>query len=175
MDPATGRVAHTVTTGSPGPRGMALVGDSLWFAAGDELFEIDVDTGQVRRTLALPGATLPYDVAVSGDAVWVTDSRSTSVNRVPLSGGPAQKVPVGTGSTGVVAAGGAVWVALTATDKPHPVGPGYRLRPLPTSTAGAGTGPERDRILGVGGRPGCRPGRVVRRGLRAADPALGGR
>ncbi len=116
IDPETGRVVHTVTTGSPGPRGMPLVGDSLWFAAGAELFEVDADTGQVRRTLALPGVTLPYDVAVTGDAAWVTDARSTSVNRVPLSGGPAQKVPVGTGSTGVVAAGGAVWVALAATD-----------------------------------------------------------
>ena len=116
IDPETGRVVHTVTTGSPGPRGMQLVGDSLWFAAGDELFEVDADTGQVRRTLALPGVTLPYDVAVTGDAAWVTDARSTSVTRLPLSGGPAQQVPVGTGSTGVVAAGGAVWVALAATD-----------------------------------------------------------
>ena len=109
-------MVHTVTTGSPGPRGMQLVGDSLWFAAGAELFEVDADTGQVRRTLALPGVTHPYDVAVTGDAAWVTDSRGPSVTRLPLSGGPAQQVPVGTGSTGVVAAGGAIWVALAATD-----------------------------------------------------------
>ncbi len=116
IDPETGRVVHTVTTGSPGPRGMQLVGDSLWFAAGGGLSEVDADTGQLRRTLALPGVTHPYDVAVTGDAAWVTDSRGPAVIRLPLSGGPAQHVSVGTGSTGVVAAGGAIWVALVGTD-----------------------------------------------------------
>ncbi len=116
IDPETGRVVHTVTTGSPGPRGMTLVGDSLWFAAGAELFEVDAGTGKARRTLALPAVTLPYDVAVTDDVAWVTDARSTSVNRVPLSGAPALQVPVGAGSTGVVATGGAVWVALAATE-----------------------------------------------------------
>ena len=175
IDPETGRVVHTVTTGSPGPRGMQLVGDSLWFAAGAELFEVDADTGQVRRTLALPGVTLPYDVAVTGDAAWVTDSRGTSVTRLPLSGGPAQQVPVGTGSTRSRRGRRRDLGGPGRHRQPHPAGPGHRRRPLPPLTAGARPRPQRDRLLGVGGRPGCRPGRVVRRGLRAADPTLGGR
>jgi hypothetical protein len=63
-----------------------------------------------------PCITHPYDVVVTGDAAWVTDSQGTSVTRLPLFGGAAQQVPVGTGSLGVVAAGGAIWVALAGTD-----------------------------------------------------------
>ena len=176
IDPETGRVVHTVTTGSPGPRGMTLVGDSLWFAAGAELFEVDAGTGKARRTLALPAVTLPYDVAVTDDVAWVTDARSTSVNRVPLSGAPALQVPVGAGSTGVVATGGAVWVALAATDEPRagwnrtpaPFSPARRCRRLVSalnvigSSVWAGV-PDADLVVSFDAI------------IRAADPALGGR
>ncbi len=117
VDPATGRIVQTVRTSAPGPRGMALSGDSLWVAAGADLLELDAANGEVRRTISLPGVTSAYDLAVTDDAVWVTDERGTAVSRVPLSGGAVRQVQVGAGSTGVAVDGGAVWVALVATNR----------------------------------------------------------
>jgi streptogramin lyase len=112
VDQQDGRVVHTVDTAAPGPRGMALADGSLWATAGTELLELDPVTGRRLRTLPLRGVALPYDVAVSADSVWVTDSRGRAVTRYRLDTGKAARVDVGGPTVGVVAVGGTVWVGL---------------------------------------------------------------
>jgi len=112
LDPADGHIVHTGTTSKPGPRALTLAGGSLWATAGTALLELDPATGSALLTVALPGSGLPYDVAVSGDSVWVTDSRTTSVARYRLDGGQLERVALGGPTVGVVFTGGSVWVAL---------------------------------------------------------------
>ncbi len=59
------------------PKGMALVGDTLWVADIDAVRAFDVNTGNAVTTLELgaQGATFLNDVAVGGDGtVYITDS-----------------------------------------------------------------------------------------------------
>ena len=59
------------------PKGMALVGDTLWVADIDAVRAFDVTTGNTVTTLELgaQNATFLNDVAVGGDGtVYITDS-----------------------------------------------------------------------------------------------------
>lgn len=59
------------------PKGMALVGDTLWVADIDAIRAFDVNTGKTVTTLELgaQNATFLNDVAVAGDgAIYITDS-----------------------------------------------------------------------------------------------------
>jgi streptogramin lyase len=110
-------VDHAVIEVGFAPHRLSVADGSVWVATGADLVELDAASGEVRRTISLPGVTSAYDLAVTDDAVWVTDERGTAVSRVPLSGGAVRQVQVGAGSTGVAADGGAVWVALGTTNR----------------------------------------------------------
>lgn len=59
------------------PKGMALVGDTLWVADIDAVRAFDVNTGNAVTTLELgaQGATFLNDVAAGGDGtIYITDS-----------------------------------------------------------------------------------------------------
>jgi sugar lactone lactonase YvrE len=59
------------------PKGLALVGDTLWVADIDAVRAFDVNTGNAVTTLELgaQGATFLNDVAVGGDgSIYITDS-----------------------------------------------------------------------------------------------------
>lgn len=59
------------------PKGMALVGDTLWVADIDAIRAFDVNTGNTVTTLELAAqrATFLNDVAVAGDGtIYITDS-----------------------------------------------------------------------------------------------------
>jgi len=59
------------------PKGMALVGDTLWVADIDAVRAFDVNTGNAVTTLELgaQNATFLNDVAVAGDGtIYITDS-----------------------------------------------------------------------------------------------------
>lgn len=59
------------------PKGMALVGDTLWVADIDAVRAFDVNTGNTVTTLELgaQGATFLNDVAAAGDGmIYITDS-----------------------------------------------------------------------------------------------------
>lgn len=59
------------------PKGMALVGDTLWVADIDAIRAFDVNTGNAVTTLELAAqkATFLNDVAVAGDGtIYITDS-----------------------------------------------------------------------------------------------------
>jgi outer membrane protein assembly factor BamB len=112
LDPVDGHVVNTITTASPGPRGLTLAGGSLWCSAGKSLLELDARTGDQLRRVPLPGAGLPYDLAVSTDSVWVTDAQTTAVTRYLLNDRRVEQTDIGGPSVGVALAGGTVWVAL---------------------------------------------------------------
>lgn len=117
LDPTDGHEVHTVSTASPGPRGLLMAGGSLWATAGNAVLELDPASGRQRRTVALPKAGLPYDVAVSSDSVWVTDSRTTAVSRIRLDGGTVEYIDVQGRSVGIVAVEGTIWVALADSNQ----------------------------------------------------------
>lgn len=56
------------------PKGMALVGDTLYVADIDVLRMFDRKTGAPKGEIAIPGAVFLNDVAAEGGVVYVTDS-----------------------------------------------------------------------------------------------------
>jgi len=69
------------TKGLTDPKGMAIVGDSLFVADSNGLVEIKLADGSIVTTHVLEGAMFPNDVTTDGTDVYVSDlmvRRSTS-------------------------------------------------------------------------------------------------
>ncbi len=67
--------------GLSNPTGMAIRGGTLYAIERKALVEIDVSTGEVTARHPLPAAGFLNDIAVAGDAVFVSDSRAGIVYR----------------------------------------------------------------------------------------------
>jgi hypothetical protein len=63
------------------PKGIWIKGRHLWVADIDSLWEFDLKTKQGKK-LPLPGITYANDVALLGDAIYVSDNRSDKIARV---------------------------------------------------------------------------------------------
>lgn len=63
------------------PKGIWIKGRHLWVADIDSLWEFDLKTKQGKK-LPLPGITYANDVALMGDAIYVSDNRSDKIARV---------------------------------------------------------------------------------------------
>jgi hypothetical protein len=142
LDPATGRVVKAV--GLPGHADAVGIGPSgVWVrGTGQRLWRVDPTGGRVVATVRLPsgngGAGRPGgDVAVTEDAVWVSDPAAATVwrvdprhNRVDGSGWEAD------GSDLAVAADGVVWASsdtrLLGLGGPEVRGPRRNLYELDT-------------------------------------------
>lgn len=62
-------------TGLNAPKGVALLGDSLFVADIDRVVEIDAVSGDIRASVDVPGARFLNDLAIANDdAVLVADS-----------------------------------------------------------------------------------------------------
>jgi sugar lactone lactonase YvrE len=57
-----------------GPKGMVIVGDTLWVADIDVVRGFDRKTGASVANIRVPGATFLNDIAVGPDGIYVTDS-----------------------------------------------------------------------------------------------------
>lgn len=77
------------TTGLTDPKGMAIVGDSLFVADSNGLVEIKLSDGSIVATHALEGAMFPNDVTTDGTDVYVSDLMGSAIYKV--SGGTAEK------------------------------------------------------------------------------------
>lgn len=67
--------------GMDAPKGMGLVGDSLWVTDIDRLHSIDPKTGRIQRTLAAPGAKFLNDIAVGPKGeVFVSDMTTGKIH-----------------------------------------------------------------------------------------------
>jgi hypothetical protein len=56
------------------PKGMAIVGDTLYVSDIGTVRMFDRRTGMPKGDIALPGTTLVNDLATDGRSVWVTDT-----------------------------------------------------------------------------------------------------
>ncbi len=67
-------------TGFNGPKGMALVGTSLFVADLDELVEIDVTTGEVKSKTVVKGASGMNDISSDGQGtLYISDSNGDKI------------------------------------------------------------------------------------------------
>ena len=69
------------TTGLDAPKGMGIVGDVLLVADLTRLHEIDLTTGEIRRSLTLPEAVFLNDVTSDGGVAYVSDLMTDSLWR----------------------------------------------------------------------------------------------
>lgn len=70
-------------TGFNGPKGMALVGTSLFVADLDELVEIDVTTGEVKSKTVIEGATGMNDISADDQGtLYISDSNENKIFRI---------------------------------------------------------------------------------------------
>lgn len=69
------------TTGLDAPKGMGIVGDILLVADLTRLHEIELTTGEIRRSLTLPEAIFLNDVTSDGNVAYVSDLLTDSLWR----------------------------------------------------------------------------------------------
>lgn len=70
-------------TGFDAPKGMALMGTTLYVTDIDRLKAIDTKTGKTINTWRVPGSKFLNDVAVSADSiVYFTDSDNTTIHQL---------------------------------------------------------------------------------------------
>jgi streptogramin lyase len=158
LDPATGRVVKVI--GLPGHAHAVEIGPSgVWVrGTGELLWRIDPTSNRVVATIPLPsrttfrgdaGGTPGGDIAVTEDAVWVSDPAAATVWRID----PRHNQVDGTrweadGSDLAVAADGMVWASsdtrLLGLGWPEVRGPRRNLHELGTdritAVAAAGDG-----------------------------------
>lgn len=66
-------------TGLDAPKGMAIVGDILLVADLTRLHEIDLVTGQIRRSLDLPEAVFLNDITSDNETAYITDMLADTI------------------------------------------------------------------------------------------------
>ena len=74
FDPKTGRVELEWIRGLDGPKGMALVGDTLYVSDILAVRKFDRRTGAPLGAIKLPGASFINDIATDGRNVYVSDT-----------------------------------------------------------------------------------------------------
>ncbi len=67
------------TTSLDAPKGMAVVGDILLVADLTRLHEVDLATGNIRRSITVPGAAFLNDVTSDGDVAYISDMMTDSI------------------------------------------------------------------------------------------------
>lgn len=106
VDATTGTIGQSIPGAAP-----MVVGDELWYIAGDELVAADADTGAQQRRVLPPrlGA-----FGVDDLELWIaSESTNTLLRYRPDSGQPPVEIPLPLGEPkAVVVDGGAVWVVI---------------------------------------------------------------
>ena len=83
IDPQGRVVKFSWVSGLNAPKGLAISGDTLWATDIDELVDIDVGTGKIRRKITIDGAKFLTGVAVDAKGVvYVGDMLVSRVYRV---------------------------------------------------------------------------------------------
>ncbi len=105
-----------------GPTGVASAGGRVWLAHGDEVTEIDSETGEARRTIRAGGRWQPQ-IAATATHVWVAfndrAARGTGTRPQPgldtiRTAGPATpaREQLASDASEILATAGRLWVAL---------------------------------------------------------------
>lgn len=67
-------------TGLDGPKGMGMIGNSLYVTNIDKVVEIDVATGEITNSWVVDGAQFLNDITVSSDStVFISDSNTNKI------------------------------------------------------------------------------------------------
>jgi DNA-binding SARP family transcriptional activator/streptogramin lyase len=141
IDPASGD-SETFPVGAPGvanPEAIAVDGHMLWVTddLNPVIFEIDSRTERVVHRAGL--RAVATDLAVGGDGrLWLTSYRADLVSILDPKNLTTQTTQVGSGPMGVVAEGGAVWVAESLDRAVSEIDPTTR-RVIGTITVGGMT------------------------------------
>jgi YVTN family beta-propeller protein len=108
-----------------GEAGVAVNGDSVWLSHGDEVTELDPDTGEVRSTIRA-GGRWHKEIAASGHRVWVGyNDAARSEGAIPnpgidpidvRSGRRLDRAKLISNTTELVLAGERLWAAIRVTD-----------------------------------------------------------
>src|SRR5687768_16390910 len=70
-------------TGFDAPKGMAIMGTTLYVTDIDRLKAIDTKTGKILNTWKIPGAKFLNDVAMSTDSIiYFTDSQTSTIHQL---------------------------------------------------------------------------------------------
>lgn len=72
--------------GLDAPKGMTVMGDTLYVADIDQVVTFDVHTGTKQDTIAIEGAVFLNDMTVWQDEVLVSDSRTARIHRLTAEG-----------------------------------------------------------------------------------------
>ena len=136
VDPATGKVAKTVTIGDE-PEGVTAASGSLWVVQQRPatLVEVDPDTAEVvRRT---PVGAGPRLVVGALGALWMSDYTAGKVIRIDPSGGHPRTSPaLCDGPQGMAAVAGRLWVACTNDETVLALDPGTLRRTATLKVSG---------------------------------------
>src|SRR5688500_4167366 len=104
-----------------GVGGVTYDGEHVWFAGGDALRAFDPETGEERRSIAVPAHA---GTAFDGRHLYqISESRILKID--PASGGVLATIPApgGGGDSGLAWAEGALWVGVYRERKIHQVDP----------------------------------------------------
>ena len=131
VDPKTMRVELEWIRGLDGPKGMAVLGDTLYVSDILAVRKFDRRTGAPRGEVPLPGASFINDIATDGRDVYVSDTGiamgpglqflDTGTDAIwKISGGRAQKIAAGNhlrGPNGLDFAGGRLRVVTFGSNE----------------------------------------------------------
>lgn len=83
LDPATGKVGHSLESPGYFPSGLAWDGELLWSTDPGEgkIYATDVKTGHTVRTLDSPTPS-PMGIAWDGTYLWICDNRKDKILRI---------------------------------------------------------------------------------------------
>ena len=95
------------------PSAVAANGQDVWAAKNDSNEVVQIDPRSNRVSQKVPIGALPFNLLLTRDALWVTSYVDDAIVRVdPASGRVVTTIKVpGNGPTGMVDAGGFMWVA----------------------------------------------------------------
>jgi len=70
-------------TGLNGPKGMGLLGDMLYVTDINDVVSIDVETGEIKERLEVPGASAVNDLSVAANGtIYITDSNLGRIQKL---------------------------------------------------------------------------------------------
>ena len=100
MSPDGKMVSVRWATSNPGatfhsPKGLCLVGKTLWAADNHQLITVDTATGKAKLELDLPGAKKLNDMASDGTHAFVADTETGRITRLGPGGPHHMKGPAG--------------------------------------------------------------------------------
>lgn len=128
-------------TGFNGPKGMALVGSSLFVADLDELVEIDVTTGEVKSKTLVEGASGMNDISADDQGtLFISDSNGDKIFKYADGKAELYKEGLPGRPNGQLVVGSHLFVAFSGAQQFHDIDLTTDEMTLVTDSIGHGDG-----------------------------------